>query len=373
MPDLPSDMNEAGPRLRAIRLARGLTLAEVAREADVTKGFLSLLERGRCRVSVPTLLRICQAMEISIGSLFEYPAETIVRGGTPLQMGGVDINEYLLTPENEQLIQVMRTVLKPGGGSDGAYSLAATTIFAIVVRGRLALTVDSLPRPLNAGESTTFSAALLHEWSNQTDSETEVIWVIAPPLSREALPTSISPQQSYPLLTQRLLITPLAEQDAVAFVAYRQDPGVARWQGWEPTYSEADAAGLIATQPSSNVPQSGGWLQLAIRDIGNEGLLGDVAIHTLAEYADTYEIGVTLAPASQHRGIATEAVSRVLDFLFREVGAHRVTAVCDSRNTEVARLLGGIGMRRESSQVDCEWFKGEWITLDSWAILKSER
>lgn len=189
--DAASGMNEAGPRLRTFRLARGLTLAEIAERSDLTKGFLSLLERGHSRVSVPTLLRICDAIGISIGALFEYPAETVVRGGSHLQMGGVDISEYLLTPRDEKLIQVMRTVLRPGGGSDGPYRLEATTIFAIVLRGRLDLTVDSIPRPLEAGESTTFSARLLHEWSNPCNSETEVIWVIAPPLPRDVLPTAL--------------------------------------------------------------------------------------------------------------------------------------------------------------------------------------
>lgn len=188
-PEASSGMNEAGPRLRQLRLARRLTLLHVAEKAGVTKGFLSLLERGHSRVSVPTLLRICQAIGISIGSLFEYPAETVVREGSPLQMGGLDIDEYLLTPGDEELIQVIRTVLRPGGGSDGSYSLDAVTIFAIVLRGQLELIVDSAPRPLAAGESTTFSARFMHEWSNPTDSETEVLWVIAPPLPRDVLPT----------------------------------------------------------------------------------------------------------------------------------------------------------------------------------------
>jgi transcriptional regulator with XRE-family HTH domain len=195
MPHQPSDlrdtssgMNEAGPRLRQLRKSRKLTLLEVAERSGVTKGFLSLLERGHSRVSVPTLLRICDAIGITIGSLFDYPVETVVREGSPLDMGGVDIDEYLLTPRDEELIQVMRTLLRPGGGSDGAYALDAVTIFVIVLRGQLDLIVDSVPRPLSAGESTTFSARLLHEWSNATDSETEVLWVIAPPLPRDLLP-----------------------------------------------------------------------------------------------------------------------------------------------------------------------------------------
>jgi transcriptional regulator with XRE-family HTH domain len=190
-PDASSGMNQAGPRLRRLRLARRLTLVEVAERSGVTKGFLSLLERGHSRVSVPTLLRICEAIDISIGALFDFPGETVVRTGSPLQMGGVDIDEYLLTPRDEELVQVMRTVLRPGGGSGGAYALDAVTIFAFVLRGRLDLIVDSVPRPLGAGESTTFSARLLHEWWNPGDSETEVLWVIAPPLPRDVLPVAL--------------------------------------------------------------------------------------------------------------------------------------------------------------------------------------
>ena len=73
---------------------------------------------------------------------------------------------------------------------------------------------------------------------------------------------------TYPLMTLRLTIAPLTTHDAAGFVAYRQDPDVARWQGWDPTHSDAEAAKLIASQPSADVPDSGGWLQLAIHDRG---------------------------------------------------------------------------------------------------------
>ena len=177
---------------------------------------------------------------------------------------------------------------------------------------------------------------------------------------------------TYPLRTDRLEISPLDAQDAEAFVRYRQDEDVARWQGWEPNYGASDAADLIASQPSTDLPTHGGWLQLAIRDPSTRTLLGDAAIHRLEEPADTYEIGVTLAPASQGRGIASEAITRILGYLFTAGNAHRVTANCDARNDAVARLLVGVGMRNESRQIDVEFFKGEWITLDGYAILKSE-
>jgi RimJ/RimL family protein N-acetyltransferase len=101
-------------------------------------------------------------------------------------------------------------------------------------------------------------------------------------------------------------------------------------------------------------------------------LLGDVAVHTLEEQPATYELGVTLAPASQGRGVGTEAVARVIDHLFREADAHRVMAVCDARNAAVARLLTRVGMRHEGRAVEADRFKGEWTSVDTYARLRRE-
>jgi len=176
----------------------------------------------------------------------------------------------------------------------------------------------------------------------------------------------------YPLRTPRLAISPLNTNDAAAFVAYRQDADVARWQGWDPGYNDMDAVELIDSQPTTDFPSPGNWLQLAIRDLETGALHGDVGIHNRDDVDDTFEIGITLAPASQHQGIAREAITRVLDHLFTQARAHRVTANCDTRNNDVARLLTAVGMRKESSQIDVEFFKNEWVTLDGYALLKRE-
>ncbi|CAB4628752.1 unannotated protein [freshwater metagenome] len=175
-------MEDVGPKLRSTRLAQGLSVTFVAKQAGVTKGFISLAERGKTRVSVPVLLRICEVLGISIGSLFTYPDEPIVHGGIPLYMGGVDLQEYLLTPHDEKWVQVMRTTMQPGGGSDGAYTLDAESIFVVVLQGQLSLDVGGDIRILNTGDSTTFSARTPHNWFNPLSTESQVMWVISPPL-----------------------------------------------------------------------------------------------------------------------------------------------------------------------------------------------
>jgi RimJ/RimL family protein N-acetyltransferase len=183
-----------------------------------------------------------------------------------------------------------------------------------------------------------------------------------------ALPSSVT----YPLRTPRLLIEPLTVADVAEFVAYRQAPEVARYQSWTPDYTQADALRLVEGQPTSVLPTEGSWLQLAVRPAAGGTLHGDVAIHRLADQPDTFELGVTLAPASQGVGVGAEAMGAVLEFLFAEEGAHRVVAFCDARNEPVRRLLDRVGMRQESRQLDADFFKGEWTTLDGYAILAAE-
>ncbi len=175
------------------------------------------------------------------------------------------------------------------------------------------------------------------------------------------------------LTTGRLNISALRASDISGFMSYRQDPELARWQSWDVSYGRELAERLVAGQEAGTLPAPGDWLQLAVRDAATPDLLGDVAVQTLAGQPNSYEIGVTFARSAQGQGLATEALIRVMDFLFVEVGAHRVIASCDARNAPVARLLRRVGMRQESSQVEADWCKGEWTTLDGYAVLDRER
>jgi aminoglycoside 6'-N-acetyltransferase len=84
------------------------------------------------------------------------------------------------------------------------------------------------------------------------------------------------------------------------------------------------------------------------------------------------EIGFTLACEHQGRGLAAEAVRRVLDFAFGELGLHRVAAITDARNAAAASLLERIGMRREGHFLQSVWYKGAWGDEFRFAILRSE-
>ncbi len=113
------DGTRIGAQLRAARLAARMSMAEVAEQAGLTKGFVSKLERDLANVSVASLIRLCDALGISVGSLFQAPkGEVVRRDARPrINFGGRKMTEYLLTPSGEKRVQTILSDIEPGGGS----------------------------------------------------------------------------------------------------------------------------------------------------------------------------------------------------------------------------------------------------------------
>ena len=174
---------------------------------------------------------------------------------------------------------------------------------------------------------------------------------------------------SYPLLTQRLSIEPLSRKDLNNFIAYRQDPQVSRFQGWDVSYSEQQALELLESQFNVLLPSVGNWLQLAIHDQLTGELLGDVALHTLNNEGTSFEIGFTLAKDNQGKGIAKEAISRLIRYLFDEVGTVSIVANCDQRNSSAIKLLLSLGFEQVRTKSWTENFKNELVTVDHFELV----
>ena len=172
------------------------------------------------------------------------------------------------------------------------------------------------------------------------------------------------------LAAERLVLRRFRPADLPAFVAYRSDPEVARYQSWSAPFPMEAAermhrrAGRRAPRHTRRVvPVRGGAARL-------RGAHRRLRRPRPADDPRQAEIGFTFAPASQGRGYATEAVRRLLDYLFLERGKHRVTAACDDRNVRSAALLRRVGMRREGLTVESVWSKGEWTNDELYAVLE---
>lgn len=172
------------------------------------------------------------------------------------------------------------------------------------------------------------------------------------------------------LLSRRCKLRQFSERDLPAFVAYRANPAVARFQSWS-SYSLADAERLYAGLVATPFAKPGTWQQVAVADNASDQLLGDCALH-FPEDEQQLEIGFTLAPEYQGRGLMREALTRLLDYVFVEMRRHRVIALTDAENNPARKLLLGLDFRQEAHYVKNVFFKGRWSDECLFACLAEE-
>jgi transcriptional regulator with XRE-family HTH domain len=181
-----------GAQLRAARLAARMSMAEVAEQAGLTKGFVSKLERDLANVSVASLIRLCDALGVSVGSLFQAPKGEIVRRDARPQInfGGRKMTEYLLTPSGEKRVQAILSDIEPGGGSGKEpYSLPADVEFVFILAGQVQVTVAGEQIALEQGDAFTFPANMEHTFQVPSRAgRTQVLWLVSPALPDHGLP-----------------------------------------------------------------------------------------------------------------------------------------------------------------------------------------
>jgi RimJ/RimL family protein N-acetyltransferase len=174
-----------------------------------------------------------------------------------------------------------------------------------------------------------------------------------------------------PRHTPRLVLRRFAPEDAAAFRAYRSDPAVARYQGWD-SCSEEEAIEFVRRQSVQPVGIPGEWLQIAIALKATNELIGDCALKVHAHDPQQATLGGTFARSHQRRGYVPEAFTCLLDMVFLKMNLHRVIADTDVENTAAWKLMERLGLRREGHLHQSLWFKGRWADEYLYAILREE-
>ena len=173
------------------------------------------------------------------------------------------------------------------------------------------------------------------------------------------------------LTSARLTLRRLQAGDEVALCSYRSMPEVARFQSWE-SFGPEDATRLIASQATMEPGVAGTWFQLAIVERVSELMIGDCALHSEKEDPRRMEVGITLAPGSQKKGYAAEALNCLMNFAFATLEAHRISAVTDTENGAAASLFQRLGFRKEAHFIEHRWYKGYWDSEFVFGLLRRE-
>jgi transcriptional regulator with XRE-family HTH domain len=176
-----------GARIREFRLARKLTLRELALRAATSPGFLSQLERGQVNASVGTLRRLCEGLGITLPDLFTDHAASgprILRKHDRAEIHVSDTSaKYLLSQKPLRNLEVYVAEFAPGGTAGEAYVHDDSQEILLVLSGTVTLELDGTMHRLDAGDSAEYRTSVPHTVHNNGDTRAELLWIVSPPTS----------------------------------------------------------------------------------------------------------------------------------------------------------------------------------------------
>ena len=176
-----------------------------------------------------------------------------------------------------------------------------------------------------------------------------------------------------PIEGTRLILRRLDPADLKDFLAYRQNPEVCRYQGFD-VFSEAKAQSFIDEQKKAPFGKAGHWIQIGIAFKDSNLLIGDCALKFQAYEPRTAELGYTINPQYQQKGYATEAIKTLLQHIFKHHSIHRVLALVDTRNISSIKLVEKLGFRKEAHFLQSYFDEQDmaWMDEYQYALLHSE-
>ena len=174
---------DIGNKLKELRVLKGLTQEELADRSELSKGFISQLERNLTSPSITTLMDILQCLGTSIGEFFnEAPDEQIVFGK----------QDYFVKEDTEYKNEIkwiipnaQKNTIEPiyltlqAGGSTCPDTPHEGEEFSYVLQGAVSIHLGNKTYKAKKGESFYYTADKTHFLSSKNGAT--LIWVSSPP------------------------------------------------------------------------------------------------------------------------------------------------------------------------------------------------
>ena len=158
------------------------------------------------------------------------------------------------------------------------------------------------------------------------------------------------------IYSERIYLADMGPDESGALYGYRALPEVYRYQSWFPgDISEADE--FIMKYSVNSTGEVGNWKQYGIYMIDSNELAGDCGYCPDSE--NEAEIGYTISPGFQRRGLGTETVKALTDHLFKKKGIKKIIARTDPDNISSNKLLDKLGFSKTAHLKKSVKIRGE--------------
>lgn len=170
--------------------------------------------------------------------------------------------------------------------------------------------------------------------------------------------------------TERLILRKFTVDDYNdMFNNWASDENVTRFLTWLP--HESPEATMQLLEGWCNAYERNDAYNWAMEFEGQ--VIGNISVVRLSEKSEYAELGYCMSCEHWNKGLMTEAARAVIDFLFNEVGVHRVSIAHAVKNPASGRVAQKCGLTYEGTRREC--FKsstGEFLDIANYGILKDD-
>lgn len=176
---------DIGNRMKELRIQYGLTQQELADRSELTKGFISQLERNQNTPSVSTLLDIIQCLGTTPAEFFAdvEPEQIVFKEADYFEKEDEEnksLVEWVVPNAQKNAMEPVRLTLRPGGISEVLQPHSGEE-FGYVIKGSVRVNYGGKYHTVKAGESFYFNAGKRHFIENKSKKDAILIWVSNPP------------------------------------------------------------------------------------------------------------------------------------------------------------------------------------------------
>jgi len=145
---------------------------------------------------------------------------------------------------------------------------------------------------------------------------------------------------------------------------------VTRYMTWEPYKQKEDVVPYISM--CINNYSKADYMNWVIQLKENNQAIGNIGVVEIRKDISQATIGYCLGESYWHKGIMSEAFTRVIQFLFEEVDINRITATHDTRNPNSGKVMAKCGLRYEGTHRQAAINISGIIDSAVYAILKED-
>ena len=172
------------------------------------------------------------------------------------------------------------------------------------------------------------------------------------------------------LTTDRLTLRKMMVLDTEDMYGYASRPDVTKYLTWHPHPDREYTKEYL--QYLGNRYAAGMFYDWAVVYEPDCKMVGTCGFTSFDCAADSAEVGYVINPEYWGKGIATEALERVMRFGFEELGLHRIEARFIEGNDGSRRVMEHVGMTFEGIHREAMLIKGNYVNIGVCAVLRSE-